>query len=153
MKVSRRPLRIRFEANEEPLLLSLLAGLREILRATDGADDPVVRRLFPDAYPDDHVAESDYRSITESDLRTDRVERLSACITEIETDRTVTIADPDVATRWIQVLNDLRLALGTRIGVSDDNSDTDPGLPGNETWYLYHWLTAVQDEVVTALMR
>jgi hypothetical protein len=48
------------------------------------------------------------------------------------------------------VLNDLRLALGTRLGVTEDDYDRGPT---GEPWVIYHWLTAVQDSVVTALMR
>lgn len=137
-------------------LLDEMAALFDESDALD-ASDPVLRRLFPSAYPDDEDAEADYRSMTESSLRSERVDRVAACSGELAVSgegRTgVDLTDPDASRRWIQVLNDIRLALGTRIGVSDDEPpDLDPTDPDAQPWLIYHWLTAVQDSVVTALM-
>jgi hypothetical protein len=49
------------------------------------------------------------------------------------------------------VLNDLRLALGTRLGITEDDDHVverpdDPRV-------VYYWLTGIQDAVVQALMR
>ena len=153
MKVSKRHgrLRMRLDAVEVSLLDSLLAQLLEVL-ADEDADDEVTRRLFPAAYPDDADAEQDYRSITESGLREERRERIGACVTELSAGPDVDLADPDAGRRWIQVLNDLRLALGTRLGVSEDDQRVDPDDPDAGQWAIYYWLTAVQDAVVTGLM-
>ena len=65
----------------------------------------------------------------------------------------IDLADPDEFRRWIQTLNDLRLAIGTRIGVTEDDGwdreseDSDDTI---EPRVLYHWLTALQDCLVTA---
>ena len=55
--------------------------------------------------------------------------------------------------RWLQVLNDVRLALGTRLGITEDEPDVDPGAPEAEPRQLYYWLTALQDALVRAMMR
>ena len=62
------------------------------------------------------------------------------------------LTDPADATRWLQVLNDLRLALGTRLGISEDDDEPDLDDPEQQPRLLYHWLTAVQDTVVQHLM-
>ncbi len=154
MKVSRRHgrLRLQLAAVEADLLARLLEEL-EITIAGD-ADDPVVRRLYPAAYADDEHAEAEYRSLTRPALESDRLERIAACRAELASGPDVALDDPETARRWIQALNDVRLALGTRLGVTeDDDHDIDPAAPDPQPRAIYYWLTAVQDTVVTALMR
>lgn len=155
MRVSRRRgrLRVRLEPVETETLARLLDTLGGLLRDGDAAD-PVVVRLFPSAYPDDADAEADYREITESGLRDDRLERIAACGGELRSggEAEIDLGDPDVAGRWLRVLNDLRLVIGTRIGVSEDEQDLDPADPQLDERLLYHWLTQFQDSVVVGLM-
>ncbi|MDT4904507.1 MAG: hypothetical protein QOF92_1259 [Pseudonocardiales bacterium] len=154
MKVSRRHgrLRLRLEPVEVSLLQSLLDELTTVLEDDDTAD-AVTQRLFPTAYPDDDTAEADYRSITESGLREERLQRVGACAAELAVGADLDLSDEDDGRRWIQVLNDLRLALGTRIGITEDEPDFDPTDPDAQPRHIYYWLTNVQDSVVTALMR
>ncbi|SHH01497.1 protein of unknown function [Jatrophihabitans endophyticus] len=152
MRIRRRPLRLAFTDVEAQLLTGLLDDLGTLLAAED-ADDPVQQRLFPAAYPDDGDAEAEYRGLTESSLRDERVERIAACVAELARDATVTLGGEDVSRRWLQVLNDLRLALGTRLGVTEEPPAIDPTDPEAQPWLIYDWLTGVQDAVVTALMR
>ena len=52
------------------------------------------------------------------------------------------------------MLNDLRLALGTRLGVTEDEpTDIDPADPRAQSWAVYYWLTALQDALVQTAMR
>jgi hypothetical protein len=153
VKVSARHGRIqlRLEQAEVALLESLLAELTTVLtdEADDGAD-PVVARLYPDAYAGDTEAEADFRSLTHESLRTERLDRIASCVSDLEHSRDVDLSDPQAAQRWITTLNDLRLALGTRLGVTEDDYAF---TPDDEPRLIYHWLTAVQDTVVNALMR
>ena len=156
MKVNRRHgrLRLHLQPVEVTLLQSLLEQLAAVLDgpAGDGAEG-IRARLEPSAYPDDPAAASEFRRLTANALRGERDGRIEACRAELEAGEPVDITDPDVARRWIQVLNDLRLAFGTRLGVTeDDHHDFDPDEPDAELRAVYHWLTAVQDTVVTHLM-
>lgn len=153
MKLSTRHGRVelRLDATEASVLTALLDELATVVAAED-ADDPVVARLFPSAYPDDDAAQADYRSITQDGLRSERQERISACGAELVGPARLDLTDPDRARRWIQTFNDLRLALGTRLGVTEDYDEPDPGEPEYAAWNVYGWLTMVQDTVVTALM-
>ncbi|MEO9138720.1 MAG: DUF2017 family protein, partial [Jatrophihabitans sp.] len=85
--------------------------------------------------------------------RDDRLGRIRSCAEDLAAGREVALGQEEAATRWIQVINDMRLALGTRIGVTEDEPDFDPSDPDAQPWVVYYWLTAVQDSVVTALMR
>lgn len=159
MKVSRRHGRLRLQL--DPVEVALLDSMFDELAAVAGADmagdaaaaaDPVVQRLYPAAHPGDPEADAEYRSLTQESLRSERLARIEACAADIAAGRDVDLGDADVAERWIKVLNDLRLALGVRLEISEDD---DPATEIDETdqpRLIYHWLTAVQDTVVTALM-
>ena len=161
MKVSGRRGRtvLHLDAVEAEILTSMLGELDIAIRSTD-LDDPVVARLYPSAHPDDEVAAAAYRELTETGLRDDRTARIAACVADLagagepgDGGVELDLTDPADATRWIQVLNDLRLALGTRLGISEDDEDVDLTDPAQHPRMVYHWLTAVQDTVVTRLMR
>lgn len=156
MRLSRRRgvVTLRLEPVEAALLTSLFDDFVATLD-TDALppDDPVRRRLFPAAYRDDDEAEAEFRSLTETSLRTDRSERAGQCATELASSPDVPL-DDEAGQRWIKALNDLRLALGTRLGVTeDDDPEIDPDDPDAQTRAVYYWLTAVQDSLVRALMR
>jgi hypothetical protein len=155
VKVSRRHgrLRLRLDVDEVRLLSMLLDELDALLESDAGPDDDVLRRLYPAAYQNDPEAETEFRSLTESSLRTGRSERIAACRADLLAAPDVELGDPDAGRRWIQVLNDLRLALGTRLGITeDDDPELDPTDPAAQPRVIYYWLTAVQDSVVQALM-
>jgi hypothetical protein len=152
VKVSARHgrLHLRLEPTEVSLLESLFAELAAVVSQDEGSDDPVVSRLFPAAYAEDAGAEAEFRSLTQPSLRTERIERTAMCTGELSRGRDVDLGDPEAGERWIKALNDLRLALGTRLAVTEEDYEH---APTDEPWVIYHWLTAVQDSVVTALMR
>ncbi|MGN6608579.1 MAG: DUF2017 family protein [Jatrophihabitans sp.] len=152
MKVVKRGgLKLRLDAGEAPILLSLLEELR-VMVASDDADDPVRQRLYPAAYAEDGPAD-EFRELTETGLRDERVERIELCEAELTTGSDVVELADDAGDRWLRVLNDLRLALGTRIGVTDDwDHHVDPDDPTQFPQAAYVWLTGVQDALVRALM-
>lgn len=155
MKVAGRRgrLRLQLEPAEVELLANLLDQLAALLDDAD-ADDEVVQRLNPAAYQDDPRAEDEYRALTADGLRAQRDERIAACRADLGGQGDIELADPEAGERWIQVLNDLRLSLGTRLGVSEaDDHDIDPTDPQAQSRLIYYWLTAVQDSIVRGLMR
>lgn len=158
MKVSRRHgrLRLRLERAEVELLLILLTELDAVLAGDVDSGDAVLTRLFPAAYRDDGDADAEYRSLTESTLRSERSERVAACRADLagEGHADVDLTDPDTGRRWLQVLNDVRLALGTRLEITEEaEPELDLDSPEGQQRMIYHWLTAVQDSLVHALMR
>jgi uncharacterized protein DUF2017 len=151
MRVTRRGgLKLRLEPGEDALLTALLEQLADVVAEEDDVGDPVHERLFPDAY-DDEDAAREYRDITERSLRRDRIERVRACQKELATEISL---DDEAADRWLRVLNDVRLALGTRLGVTEDwDRDVDPADPAQLPEATYLWLTSVQDLLVRAVTR
>jgi hypothetical protein len=147
---------LRLDAVEATVLGTMLTEFADMVEndAFD-PDDEVRQRLFPAAYRDDDAAADEYREMTESSLRADRADRARACAEELTSGADLRL-DDESADRWIRVLNDLRLTLGTRLGATEE-SDVDPyaddAPPDAQQWAVYHWLTGLQDLLVRALMR
>ena len=149
MRVTRRrgQLRLRLLPPEAEALGQLFDELDSLI-ADPQPEDPVVQRLYPAAYRDDEAAEREYRELTESSLREEQAERLAACRADLASGTEIGL-DAEAGTRWIQALNDLRLAVGTRLGVTEDDVPSGE----HESRMIYYWLTHLQDDIVQALMR
>jgi len=155
VKVRRRGglVRLRLDSIESRLLSRLFADLLELLSA-EAPDDPVQRRLFPAGYSDDDAADLEFRSLTELTLRTERCERARQCVADLAAASGELELTDEAGQRWIQVLNDVRLALGTQLDITEhDDPDIDPDDPGAAQRAIYYWLTGAQDSIVRALMR
>lgn len=116
------------------------------------SDDPAVARLLPDAYDDPDDAR-DFRRFTENDLRQAKVQHATTVIEEIErSGEKVTVASPD---SWLGTLNDARIAIGTRIQITEDNHEELANLseddPRAGLFHVYDWLTFLQESLVRCL--
>jgi len=157
VKVRRRGglIGLRLDPIESGLLIRLFdeLGILVCADARDTADDPVLRRLFPAGYRDDDAADVEFRSLTELTLRTERSKRARDCAADLADEPAELKLTDEAGQRWIAVLNDLRLALGTRLAVTEeDEPEIDPDDPLAQQWAIYNWLTAIQDSIVRALM-
>ena len=81
--------------------------------------DPVLARLYPDVRPDDPAWSAGFRDLVRGDLDDARREHIAAVEASLDA-RTIDDVDAEA---WLHVLNDLRLVLGTRLGVIDDGDD------------------------------
>jgi hypothetical protein len=134
-------------ATEDPL-----AQLAGIPAETERPDDAALLRLFPDAYRDDEEAAADFRRFTEAGLRRERAERArraAATLSRVASNGRIPL-DEDEAQDWLRTLNDLRLVMGTRLGVTEEPEDLDA--PDAERTVLYDWLTWLQSTLVDALL-
>lgn len=150
--------RIRLNLAESHVLEQLFGELQEVLAPDALApSDPVRERLYPAGYADPDAAQA-YRELTEAGLREERSARVDECLADLVSNRTLRRTeirlDADGVERWLRVLNDLRLALGTRLGISEDDDygidESDPLAPLRAR---YLWLTALQDGLVTAVLQ
>lgn len=122
-------------------------------------DDPVLRRLFPNAYPHDADASSDFRRFTERGLRTTKVTDARVVLDDLaSTDEGS--ADlrvrPDHVEAWLRTLTSVRLAVATRLGVTDAESadqlsQLDESDPRSYMVSVYDWLGFAQETMVGAL--
>jgi hypothetical protein len=152
--------RVRLGAPEADALTSLLADLiNELQPGGLDPNDPVYQRLYPDGYRENTDAADAFRSLTESSLQEERLGRAVQCLAGLASAGTtkrkmdVTL-DAEAAQRWMQVLNDMRLAIGTRIGITEDDEsfDFDPADEDSMPRAIYAYLTGVQDALVRARM-
>ncbi|MEU1183120.1 DUF2017 domain-containing protein [Streptomyces sp. NPDC005820] len=139
--------------------------------------DPVLRRLFPDAYTDPegtpgprqadeqkaHSAE--FRRFTENDLRAGKRENALAVVRTLDALASEAAGEggavlqlaPGESRKWLGALNDLRLAIGARLEIADeDDTDVLYGLPDDDPRkpmvMAYLWLGGLQETLVTTLM-
>jgi hypothetical protein len=119
-------------------------------------DDPVLARLLPDAYPDDPAAAGEFRRYTESGLRSGKVAAARTVLDTLPEDGGRVRLSADEAQAWLRSLNDIRLALGVRLEVTEDRDDmlkrAGQGGPQAAGLWIYDWLTLLQETLVEALM-
>ncbi|MCW7946524.1 hypothetical protein AAW14_32215 [Streptomyces hygroscopicus] len=138
--------------------------------------DPVLRRLFPDAYSgpggehasaqeaeEQRAHSAEFRRFTENDLRARKRDNALAVIrsldalTSVSEEGGVLKLSREESGQWLGALNDLRLAIGSRLEVADEDDtdelyrlpDEDPRKP---MVMAYLWLGGLQETLVTTLM-
>jgi hypothetical protein len=145
----------RLDPAEAGIVGLLLDQLEQLLAAEedDVTDDPVLTRLFPDGHRGDPRLAADYRELTESSLRSGKTDDLATVRATLPTDGGEVRLDRDQAQAWLRTTNDLRLALGTRLDVTEDTEPPDD-ITGDDDHQLavYYWLTALQGSLVDAVL-
>ena len=143
----------RLDPAEAGIVGLLLDQLEQLLADEDDVgDDPVLARLFPDGHRGDPELAADYRDMTESALRSGKADDVATVRATLPAAGGDVRLDPDQAGAWLRATNDLRLALGTRLGVSADTEPPeDPAGEEGSQLTVYYWLTAVQGSLIDAL--
>ncbi|MEU9644004.1 DUF2017 domain-containing protein [Streptomyces sp. NPDC048188] len=159
------------DASDDPLAELFAEG------PSEPPSDPVLRRLFPDAYGDpegtpqareaeeQRAHSAEFRRYTENDLRAGKRESALAVIRGLDAvaaqsageDGAVLKLSADESRQWLGALNDLRLAIGSRLEIADEDDtdllyrlpDEDPRKP---MVMAYLWLGGLQESLVATLM-
>ena len=139
------------DPHEDPL-----ARLVGIDPGAERPDDPALARLFPDAYADDDEASAEFRRFTERSLRDGKVANARTVLDSLaRSGDKVTLSDAE-AQAWLGTLNDLRLALGSRLEITEENHRIFAELPDEHpaaaAYHLYDWLSYLQETLVRTLM-
>ncbi len=139
------------DQSDDPLAAAVGIGT-----ATTAPEDPALARLFPDGYRDDPEAAADFRRYTEPDLRAAKRESMQTVLATMAVDKVR--LDDEQAEDWLRALNDTRLVLGERLGVTEEldelldslltHQPDDPRLP---LFWVYDRLTHLQETLVQAL--
>lgn len=166
-------IRLRLEAEEAALVRALTEQMLALLEEPDGSagsdplaaalgisenaakpDDPVLARLFPDGYADDDEAAREFRRYTEAGLRDGKREAAGVVLATLRPGEEV-LLDVEQAQAWLRALNDVRLALGTRLNITEEwyeeVAEMDPDDPRFPHYAAYDWLTLLQENLVRAL--
>jgi hypothetical protein len=145
----------RLDPAEAGIVGLLLDQLDQLLTADSGdvGDDPVIARLLPEGHRGDPAIAADYRDLTESALRGGKTDDLATVRATLPPDGGEVRLDLDQAAAWLRTSNDLRLALGTRLDVTEDTEPPEDFTEERDHQLgVYYWLTAVQGSLVDALV-
>ena len=149
--------RVRLTQDEVAILRGLPDQLRSVL--AEGGDEPVNQRLFPPAYLDvaDIEHDTEFHRLMHDDLVSEKLANLDLVTDTLARGSTsvrrwtVELTDEE-ATAWLGVLNDLRLALGVRLDITEDFDgdvdDTDPRAPALRLLSYLGWL---EEQLLDAL--
>ncbi len=135
-----------YSNNLDPQILELISSLGSELAGTLEGDDAGLRRLFPTAYPDDPEREAGYQILSRQDLIDQRRAAVEVTRTTIQNS---SFTESELSA-WLAVTNDLRLVLGTRLDVSEED-DFNPEGPDAHALAVYHLLGSVAWVMVDAL--
>jgi hypothetical protein len=129
--------------------LAALTGLGPVGGEPERPDDPALARLLPDAYRDDPDAAGEFRRLTETTLRRDKVDAAERLLAALPGDGAGEVRlDPDTTEAWLSTINDVRLALGTRLEVTEEMDEPDPEDPDAPAYVVYLWLTELQGVLI-----
>lgn len=131
-------------------------------------DDPVLRRLLPDAYRDDPDDAAEFRRYTEQSLSAAKVSNAELMIgslvdgglsfeeSDLEPTKQIEVElDAETVQAWLRSLTDIRLSLAVRLGIETDEDLMLVGASEDEAIAamseIYDWLGYVQESLVTSL--
>jgi len=139
----------RFTGSERKMIGNLAGGLAETMATADDLeayDDVVLRRLLPEAAPDDPDASAEFASATRERLAASKAENARRMVADLEAaPGGVVRLDEAAALVWVTALGDLRIALAERVGIENVQKASSPqGL-------MYAWLTWLQGSLVEVL--
>jgi hypothetical protein len=120
-------------------------------------EDPVLKRLLPNAYADPEAAD-DFRRYTEPALRLNKQSALRVVreslttIVDREEDGLITNLDPQI---WLKTINDLRLALSVRLEINEESFAKFENMPDEDPqkgiFAVYFWLGWLQENLLELL--
>lgn len=131
--------RLDLREEERALIAAIAPDLRALL--ADDPNDEMLTRLFPTARPDDPEAEAEFRELVRDELVTKRLARLDIVAELAE----ATVLDQEQLATWMGCVNDIRLVLGTRLEVSEDDDfdeldEEDPESTARSAYWFLGWL-------------
>jgi hypothetical protein len=138
-----------------PLTGDLLDWDIEMDEKPETPEDPVLARLLPDGYRDDPDASQEFRKYTEPGLRSAKQQAAQEMLDTLPEAGGKIQLTHDQAQAWLKALNDVRLALGVRLNVTEEFEEQWSRLAADDpqwaAYEVYAWLGAVQESLVQAL--
>lgn len=159
-------------AREAGLLRGLAGQVRELLAArvaarphdelaeltgiiagpTTAPGDRVLARLLPDFHREDTALSGGLRALHEPELLATKDGAVGVVLDTCPAQGGRVRLSDEQAQSWLTALNDIRLALGTVLEVTEDMPDElPPADPRTPHLAVYHWLTWVQESLIQAL--
>ena len=144
--------------SDDPFAQLMAATFGNIESPIDQPEDPVLKRLLPNAYADPESA-AEFRKYTEGSLRTLKQKHLLYLREQLvfPVDHELPKADISITdpTQWLIAINDLRIALAVRLEIDEDGykkyelmPDSDPQ---KHLHAVYYWLGGIQENLISHL--
>jgi hypothetical protein len=135
--------------------LAVLTGMT--VGPATAPDDPAVARLLPDYHHDDADISSALRTLYEPALIAAKDAAAVAMLDSLPRGGGTVRLEEGTARSWLQALNDVRLALGVRLSITEDDEDPPSASapadsPEFAMYATYRWLSVVQESLVGAMM-
>jgi hypothetical protein len=147
-------LQVSLEDYEADVLRNLANEMSALLRDTPHAN-PALTRLFPDAYAQEDDARA-YRELVGDDLKEHKLRGVAMLRSKlgIGGDATIELDDEDLE-MWLAVLTDMRLAIGARLNVTEENmsEEIDPGAEEAPAMSILHWLGWLQEATLRQIQN
>lgn len=121
--------------------------------------DPVIGRLFPDAYPQDPAATAEFRRFTQARQRQDRIQHAETVMSALRDSeggrKPVEVRVIEIDT-WLKALTALRLSLAVRLGIeraedADDLDQLGEDDPRSYVYRVYEWLGYLSEGLLSQL--
>lgn len=121
--------------------------------------DPVIRRLFPAAYPDDPAAAAEFRRFTQARQRQQRIDQAEVVMSALRDSEggkhpvQVRVIEID---QWLKALGALRLSLAVRLGIErvEDAEELEAlgeDDPRSYIYRVYEWLGYLSERLLDQL--
>jgi Domain of unknown function (DUF2017) len=161
-----------FERQETQLLRALVGQIRDMLAArsaqapvdelaaltgmrtgpSTAPEDRLLARLLPDFTREDPDLAGGLRTLHEPELIDAKDGVAALVLNTCPPDGGQVRLSMEEGQAWLSALNDVRLALGTALDVTEDMPDELPAEdPRSPHLGVYHWLTYVQETLVHAV--
>ena len=134
-----------------------LMAMQNMQNEITAPEDPVLKRLLPNAYSDPEAAD-DFRRYTEPALRLNKQSALRSIrealtvLVDNEADGIIEELDPQL---WLKSINDLRLALSVRLEIAGDSFAKFEDMPDEDPqkgiYAVYFWLGWLQESLLELL--
>lgn len=144
----------KMDAEEAALLRGLATEMQEMIEQESTIQDAVIDRLFPSAYADPEDAQA-FSELVGDELKNGKLDAIRSVLSVLgnpgDVDTTVPRSEID---GWLTVLTDLRLALGTRLDVTEEKMEreldaSDPEAPGMAVLHWFGWMQEMFIEAIT----
>lgn len=150
------------QRQEAQVLRQCVTEMAALLEDEPDRDDPAVERLFPDVYPEDPIEAAEFRRLTEADLKASKLDQARVVLDSVRPGGGEIRLDEQTADMWLRAIADVRLVLGTRLGVQDDTDleaeldaavGRDPSSPRVNQLSVYLLLGILLESLVEAISR
>lgn len=150
-------LEMRLGAAEAEILTQVLREMRAQIASDERPDH--LRRLYPEVYPDDPEAQREFAGYTHDDLSAAKLAALDAVDRAMSRGKVKrglwsTLLDDEEVGSMLGAINDARLALGTRLNVTEDGEEMpiDESAPDAPAQSVYRWLGYLESFLVDQLL-